>query len=258
MTDDGAEKDPISIASVWLRTQGYALEYEAAAALRAAGFRALLGQTYRDPGTGKRRDIDVVALALLTAKAPELYAVVECKRAAKPWIVRQTFIPGPDLEWTPIAKLGVVRALGYQSWIVTRALPFAFDPKGNIGFAVVQASKGEDVAFAALAQAVNAAGGMLHDLSRYKNPAMALPVVMIDKPLMTLAYDDDGRQHLARVEWSRVLWSGLDTPTVVDVVTREAFPKYAQNLRYELGQLAQAIEDNGPLNFGDQLPPATV
>jgi hypothetical protein len=33
-------------------------------------------------------------------------------------------------------------------------------------------------------------------------------------------------------------------------VTAAAFSKYATNLRYELGELAQAIEDNG-LRFGD-------
>ena len=218
------------------------MEYATAAALEKAGFRALQGRTYRD-SSGKRRDIDVLATALLTAKAPALMAVAECKHAVKPWIVRQTFIPGPELAWTPIAHPAVVRGLAATPWILAKSLPFGSDPAlPHIGFAVVQAEKGEDVAFGALSQAVSAARGVIDDLPRRVSPAMALPVVVIDKPLLTLAYAKDGSEVLTSVPWSRVLWSALDEPTVIDVVTLASIDNYAMNLRHELGDLAETIE----------------
>ncbi|HTI30284.1 MAG TPA: hypothetical protein VL687_08010, partial [Methylomirabilota bacterium] len=57
----------------WLRSQGFALEYEAARHLKAAGFHAVQGRTYQDAATEKTREIDVVARALLTKAQAALF-----------------------------------------------------------------------------------------------------------------------------------------------------------------------------------------
>lgn len=243
-------RDAESHVRAWLKDQGYVLEYEAAAALRSAGFHASQGRTYRDVSTGKTREVDVLAQALLTANAPDLFAVVECKRTKVPWVARKVDLFGEDLRWVPIATQAAVAEFGRRPDMLDRSLPYR-SPTGPVPFDVVQAKTGEPVAFRAIAQVIDAAYGLLHNRTQFPRPALILPVVMVEAPLFELYYETSGVEQLSAVGWTRVLWGGThDRPTLVDIVTREAFVEYARTLRWQFGELADAAKASG-VDFGD-------
>jgi hypothetical protein len=242
---------PQDAVIAWLHGQGFGLEYAVARAFRANGFRATQGLTYIDPETRKLRDVDVVAQALLSSvrdeplpfAVPTILAVAECKRSKAPWLVLMT----PDRDFSrlpsvPIATAELRRALDGHPVVMLDTLkrpsPIAF----NVLQSHAEPSNDSNPAFAACSQAVSACIGLIDEGAGHM---LAYPVVVIDSPLFSVSYGEDGSELVDEIEWARVLWSGahdLGGPTQLDVVTKGAIEKHAKTLRFELGDLYQTIE----------------
>lgn len=230
----------------WLTHQGYALEHQTAAAFSRLGFSASLGRTYIDPRELKPRDIDVVAEVILSHTPAHIYAVIECKAGAiGAWVIRESQLPWNEDLWTPISTDDLVTLLHNERSTVAQALPVA-EPNGSTAFAIVEAvTNGDrDAAYSALSQATSAARGWLQ---RAATPSIALPVVIVDTPLLTLTYDTAGKARLSEVDRRRVLWTepGQGLRTAVDVVRRSALLDHAKDLRFRFEWLADGLLKRG-------------
>lgn len=232
----------------WLGLQGYPLEYEAARILRAEGFRAVQGWSYRveDDGLVKAREIDILASwdgtvsMSMDDRPPDLPArfsvAVECKYMTAPWVVLTTAHPP---EWRPLCSQWMEQLL--RAAHLSAAEWFELGPE--VGFSVKTAAKGQDVAHEALMQATNAASAAALRSSAQagrQRPEWALPVVVVRGSLFTLGYDDAGAEALRQVRWCRLVWHGADSvdePTLVDVVTRDHWETYVR----QLGETARGI-----------------
>jgi hypothetical protein len=71
----------------WLNGQGYPLEMRTASAFRQAGFEVRQSTLYRDPETGKSREVDTLAIDPDVLGILRISFVVECKATTKPWIL---------------------------------------------------------------------------------------------------------------------------------------------------------------------------
>lgn len=90
----------------WIARQGYALERETAAALKLSGFKSTSGRHYLDVTTGKLREIDLVAQAVLSSRVL-MAAVIECKQSsAGAWIVRESKFEREHRMWQPVGQAG--------------------------------------------------------------------------------------------------------------------------------------------------------
>src|ERR1035437_2736629 len=194
-------RDVLSEVRRWLGGQGYALEYEAAEAFRQAGFVARQGQAYRDGTTGKTRETDVVAIAEFrnaTNRLVDLIVVVECKKSKHPWVVRRAQLDHGQQSWAPIAS----KLLGAE--LDRHRTLEAYMPLGDpTGIGVVQAFNSSDDAeradapYRAISQAV---AGARAALRKADGSALVYPVVVLDAPLFTLSYDEDGSGQVDRLE----------------------------------------------------------
>jgi hypothetical protein len=242
-----AQDNSIEGVRRWVHEQGYELEHEARRHLLSAGFTpAWLGLTYRSPNTEKFREVDVVARCALTSPVG-MYAVVECKRSTKAWVVRMSYRKAEQFKWSPIASPGVARAV-QDNWAI---LQMAFPLEPSIGFDVVQAHaspKEMNPAYSALSQVVDAAAGLLDSTSFMHDPKFLYPILVVDTPLYRLGYSDEGAEELEAVEWQRVVWSGssMGVPIAIDVVRRSAFEAHARRLRLAFGDLADRLPDPLP------------
>ena len=227
-------KDPVAVARHWLSSQGYELEYATARAFQEAGYATQLGQTYRDRVTEKNREIDVLAYPAFRSQV-QVIVTAECKTTQQPWIVRKAMLDDDQLAWTPIASKRLAEHL------VSPAASFRGQLRVSAptGFDIVTASKGDNHAFAALSQLVDAARGVL--ASRVRRIAVLVyPVLVLDGPLLELWYDDNGRETLQPVSSERIIWSGSHHSAgavAIDVWNRDHVLAGAESLRQSLGHI---------------------
>ena len=245
----------------WLKTQGYALEYETADLFAKAGFRVSLGQTYIDPLEGKVRDIDVVAGRLQMrvgpvqhARPPIIHSVIECKTSPTgPWVVRKThFDTDGTPEPEPIASLDLREVWATRPRLIRDSMPYP-TKDGELPFAVMLAShrSAEDVPHKSVSQAISAALGWVKGGS----PRLAWPTVVLDAKLFTLSYGS-GSEVVREAEWERVLISTAPRtePTLVDIVTRDALETYCRVVYHEFDNLLDAFWDHGYRPPASQVP----
>src|SRR5689334_20435934 len=103
----------------WLDTQGYGLEMKVASALDAAGCQVIQAHLYIDPETGASREIDVIGRMSDEVGLLRVYAVVECKKRSRPWV----------LFTSEKASFNRISAFAIKTDIADRAL---FDEAANM------------------------------------------------------------------------------------------------------------------------------
>ena len=221
--------EAMASAQRWAHEQGYHLEYTTARAFRAAGFRATQGRTYRDPVTGRIREIDVTALALIGDTTSDLLCIVECKATKVPWIVLTGTLSVEDATWVPIVSKPLANAFLRRTPLLRQAFPI----DGPTGYSVVQAhSRAEpNPAYSALSQVVDACVGVARQ--RETSRVLCYPVVVIDSPLFALTYTHTGEESWSTRDWQRVVWSGSehwDAPVAIDVVSSAVVEEHAKEL----------------------------
>lgn len=224
---------PIERVSKWLSEQGRQLEYEVEHTLRGLGFKTTRGRYYLDPNEGKAREIDVVAAVEVDPHQREPYAVpsvqlaVECKMGGAPWAVMTS--DGPVPEWMSIATesfLGLAGADVHKHLKVPR--PVALD-------VVAADPKNRDLAYQAMMQAINAATAIV--AGQWAPPLLVVPVIVTSSALVSVGFREDGTEEVQEVPWTRVVWHGSGVtklPTIVDVVSREAFAARAGQIWLEI------------------------
>lgn len=148
----------------WLEDQGFTLEMRVAAAFRAAGFEVRQASSYRDPETGKHREIDVLALTSDRIGNLEITLAIECKSTKKPWVL----LSSPDTldafnllfafcVTSPRSRKAMVDHLDRCSDL----LPW-WRKDGLIGYSLRQAHSDVDVGYAASMSAAKAATSQVY------------------------------------------------------------------------------------------------
>lgn len=231
---DGTDVERIA---AWLQEQGFWLEHHTQSVLQRNGAQATLGRVYRDPQSGKLRDIDVLSDPLLTFAPINLRGVFECKAGKSgAWVIRQADIRKSEVGARAIASPRAREFIDAHPTIMRGAFPVS----QPVGFSVMVVGK-EKVAWDALQQAVSAAEGAL---SLTTGSTFVHPVLVIAAPLYGLSYDDQDEQKLTALPWWRVVHSGGEHPVLVDVVQHESLRDYLVNLRSGFESMIDALSDS--------------
>jgi hypothetical protein len=221
----------------WLRSTGFPLEMEAAAAFRNAGFDVRQSGTFPDPQSDKGREIDVLAEDPDVLGVIEISFVVECKSSSKPWVVltSEDALANYNRLFAFAITSGAARkALASRLTELSPVLRQYIDRPKRGGYGFRQAlGKDADPAYTAAMSAIKACHGIAQDRVSSSIPrlAFAFPVVVVDSPLFECSRRDDGDLQLTEVSDSKFLFSAHIPGHVgccIKVVTRECLPVYAK------------------------------
>jgi hypothetical protein len=168
--------------------------------------------------------------------------VFECKVSGDPWIVRKAELDDDQRSWRPIASRQLASYLASKESPVPRWI--RLDDPTALSL-VVGAPNKDEQAYAALSQLVSAAiGWRARHEAEADRPIWVHPILMIDAPLFSLHYDQDGAEALAATAHERLLWSGyhgLSDPVLVDIWTPSYLVEGMELLATALPAIAERI-----------------
>lgn len=244
----------------WLDSQGYPLEMEVASELQKNGFGVHQSSYFKDPETGKSREIDVVATkGIYTGETfATVRLVIECKSSKnKPWVVFTRDNEVVDFEfsnWYTTNQKG-------GDYILHSALTEKFDQyelnhhrRKEIGYGITQAfTSGEDVTYKALSSVGNCAAAYIERASSKKLNIVeiVIPVIVIDGELLETRLQE-GKLDTKRTEESVVRWDtviGAEAGFMVHVVTKKSLSSFA----VKAGNTAEAICEDWKENLDEVL-----
>ena len=206
----------------WLEKDGAALELRTERALARAGYRTRHSTYYDDPGTGKAREIDVVAsrTGWTMLGGHSLTLVVECKSSAEhPWVLFRSR-QDPTQGFVDLMVTRGVDGLGDRARPVRPSRTVAFDCPllAPFGTTTVYAAKAvgikANVAHQALEQVLSAASAVANlaqaDLSGRQESSfvVVIPIVVTAAPLFVVSLGPDGAFHRERVSRALMLHQG--------------------------------------------------
>lgn len=230
----------------FLSKRGYPLEYEVARTLRKVGYEARQGVHHRFFNDPKPREIDVVATEPDGITVPREHPIyvditVECKHSPRAWLALTTNESLGELEAVDLTIATRAVSDGLGEMLLQPPIPFPLQAMEWNAFSVVTTDLHEssktDPAYLAVNSAVNAAVARIG-----KHPyaySIAFPVVVLAAPLWRLRLMTDGEERLDPVQWQRLIWEGGAAERVmVDIVTRDYLPAYANEMRKATKQIA--------------------
>lgn len=223
----------------WLAKEGYGLEHATATEFAKRRYATRIGRPYRDPTTGKIRDVDVTARSGVRSSVPIVVAI-ECKsRSTGAWVFRKATFRKSDRQWRPIGSQPEVDELARMSW----PLDDVYQMSQPVAYAVREAA-GDDGAYAALNQAIDGALSVVADYEA----VVVLPAVVIDTPLFAVSYDPGSSGDVSPTEHEIVLWSQsprLEAPVAIPVVHASwlaKLPEYLTDVELEIAQVLDGWE----------------
>jgi hypothetical protein len=237
----------------WLRTEGYPLEMQVAAAFRKSGFQTIQSEFYDDPDTGKPREVDVHASMQreIAATLVRVSFSVECKVSRdKPWVL---FSTGDALLAEPATvaqraatPLGQRFLYGLAWQKAMQRLPlFALPARPSYGLA--QAFGGADRAYEAVMSAAKAAavsvreGANSHGLCE-----IVFPVVVLDGRLFEAFLAEDGSARTLETASGTLIWRQqiVGMPhTIVAIVTLADLDSFLRQAVETADALLEAADD---------------
>ncbi|AEG91330.1 hypothetical protein [Ramlibacter tataouinensis] len=196
----------------WLEATGFPLEMEAAAAFRNAGFEVRQSTTYTDPRAGKGREISLLANDPDIFGLIHLAMVVECKSSPDPWVV----LTAPDAmeAYNRLRTRAVFTERAQAALTHRRVNELGVEPllhrEGKCGYALQQAfSQTNDLGYEAALHVLSACKALFPPTSAAggKVAAAALPIIVVDSPLLECELQPDGTLQLTEVGYSEFLFS---------------------------------------------------
>jgi hypothetical protein len=196
----------------WLEVTGFPLEMKAASAFRDAGFEVRQSTTYADPLSEKGREIDVLASDPDLFGFVDLAAVIECKSSPNPWVI----LTANDVMegYNRLRTRAVFTERAYLTLSRGRLDDLEIEPwlhrKGRCGYALRQAfSKGNDPGYDAAMSVLSACKAIFPptSLAGWKVAAAALPIIVVNAPLLECELQADGGLLLSEVKYSHFLFS---------------------------------------------------
>lgn len=263
---NGSDKDESSSIesklSQWLNKQGYPLEMRVASTIRnQTNLDLRHSWHYKDPETGRSREIDIVCTATDQLGMAEINFVIECKGTKKPWIlftseeatssysILHSFGLFSELAFSEIAT----KLFGKYGEKETRDIPWLLKD-GQVGYSITQGFDGnQDIAYSGTLSAIKAAV-WLKENSFWSNPdnikfSVSFPIVVTSSPLFQCYLDKKAELVLKPIKHGFLFFNqhieGL-SPTCVTIVHEsylETFIKECQEVsNYLLSALEPALE----------------
>lgn len=238
----------------WLKTTGFPLEMQAAAAFRDAGFYVRQSSTFSDPQSDKGREIDILATDPDWLGVVEISFVIECKSSSKPWVVLTS-----DDAFSGFSRLHAMcmTSSDAKEAIATRIFNnggikriFDRDDRGGYGFRQALC-KDADPAYVAAMSSLKAC----YELNRSRHASsvprlsFSFPVIVVDSPLFECAMNSDGELVLTEVPMSEFLFSAYIPENVscaIKVVSNRhlsAFSEWAMETAKLLRKELKSDED---------------
>ena len=130
----------------WIEGQGYPLEMRVASALIESDFEVRQSSFYSDPESNEIREIDIIGNSSEIMDVFNIYFVIECKSASKPWILltsKNTFVNyNTYLAYCLYSGSGKTQFIDKTMLIrnLGEALTW-FDKKGGNGYAITEPLK---------------------------------------------------------------------------------------------------------------------
>ena len=260
MTDELLRK-----VRTWLDSEGYPFELRVGRTLRDAHWDVFHGRHFRDPETGKLREIDVHA-----AFGPYLgnthgcgmvsvHLVCECKVSqSKPWVVFTSSVGDDGVRLAGRMAPGAEASRALDHTLATRRRFFHTLCVGQrVGHALTRAfsgSKPGDPAgpYSAVLGALTAACALSAEHEAVASPDSALsdwtsiylPTVIVDGPLFEFYLDDDGKEALEPCERVQMLTyhGGAEAdPLLVQIVASSCLAAFAADAHAEAVSLAEIV-----------------
>jgi hypothetical protein len=248
---EGLMSDPLDSVREWMKRSGYPLEFEAAKAFREAGFKVHQGLHYASTsGAEKRREIDVLAVRELMSSTPRPLRmtalwVIECKMTQAPWVVLHGDSKGGQWEALGDLPLRPLRTEHVLEVLEPEMDPWILRLPGRAGFrAVVADAQSKDDPYAAFSQVVSAARTVVAQ-SGGSIPTIAVPMVLIGGPLLSMHYSEGAEPVVSTTPWQRLSWTGHPDggTAVVDLVSRAGLVDYATRCRTGSDEVLAILRD---------------
>ena len=235
----------------WMKEQGYPLEMEVAAALGQTGRQVVQSSHYRDPETGKSREIDVLCLDWDSYGVYEATVAVECKVTKRPWLLLTNegsvaFNAFFALGFTSDKARKALIAHGHKK--VESLFPWIWSKDRVVAYGITEAfTSSRDVPYWATMGALSAAWVQLlprDDGRTLRALRIAFPVVVTGSPLFECSLNGEGNLDIKRVSegW---LYSNAEPlgcpPTCVRIVSADGIQDFSEDVDRVLKGLQELL-----------------
>jgi hypothetical protein len=232
----------------WLNTQGFATEMRVAKHLSSLRFDILKSSYYDDPETGISREIDVIGRLTDSIGLLSVYAVIECKKSSKPWVVFSSDRSGFNriqsfAIMTPNASKVVLQNLSKMQKIEW------FRKRGRIGYGIATAfDSREDETFKAGMSATKAAISIAKKETTLPDGDLhhfLFPTVVLDGQLFECYLGEDGNPIVAEIDSAPLLFPvriGGYHGAAIQIVTASSFGHYCVELSSTYGALKDVLQ----------------
>jgi hypothetical protein len=245
--------DHLGSVNEWMTRSGYPLEFEAARAFREAGFKVYQGLHYRSStsGSAKRREIDVLAVRELMEASPRPVRttalwVIECKMTQAPWVVLHGDAKGGRWEALGDLPLRPLRTEHVLEVLEPEMDPWVLRLPDRAGFRAVVADTRfkTDDPYEAFSQVVSAARAVVSEPAS-QIPTIAIPMVLIGGPLVSMHYSAGAEPVISSTPWQRLAWTGHPDggAAVVDLVSRDGLAEYVAHSRAGGDEILPILRD---------------
>jgi hypothetical protein len=243
-----AENNLVQKILEWLNTQGFATEMRVAKHLSSTGFDILKSSYYDDPETGISREIDVIGRLTDDIGLLSVYAVIECKKSSKPWVVFTSDRSGFNRIQSFAIMTNNARKVVLQNLSKMKTVEW-FKKEGRIGYGIATAfDSKEDETFKAGMSATKAAislakketkpsGGDLHHYF--------FPTVVLDGQLFECYLGEDENPIVAEADSASLLFPvriGEYQGAAVQIVTANSFGHYCVELSSTYNSLKDVLQ----------------
>lgn len=196
----------------WLEATGSPLEMGTAAAFQDAGFEVRQSTTYADPPSVRGREIGLLANDPDIFGLIDLSAVIECNASPNPWVVMTA--PHAMEAYNRLRTRAVftdrARTALTRRRIDELSVEPLLHPEGRCGYALRQAfTAGNETAYQAATRVLSACKALFPPKSAGggKAVAAALPIIVVNSPLLECEMQPDGTLRLTEVGHSEFLFS---------------------------------------------------
>lgn len=281
LADTDVDRTDSKTASVetWFETQGYAVEYQSANILKAAGFDVGMDLFVQDPN-GTSRDIDVYADTLVqshNAGVGKVRLLVECKYSRLPWVLltgHAQYGGIVDVRYctsvTESAKQTLMRYGGntiggnHFDPLCLKAILYSISiPRGH---SLVEAKvelleetaekrkdkqpkkhNAEDGCYRTVQKI---AGACRWHMEAASTPSgwrgAAIPLIVLSGPLYAGWYDkSDSKIKVKEINFGGLVWRGVGDLQLVYISTLRALPEISPHLRKSCELVADMINPAG-------------
>lgn len=238
------DSDLIDGVRGWVEKTGIPLEVFCKSTFLQQDFSVTHSSLYIDGEQGKAREIDVVAYASDKLGLVQIYFVIECKSSDKPWLVLADLreYPRPTYYSLGVVSDKFIDGLPRDAIFKKSSLGKMLDQMHCGGYGIKQAFSGkDDPAYGVAVSVLKAASALARQedgkTERYK---VAVPVIVVDSPIIECYFSDSGELSYRRVEHSECLFTSYipeKRRASVRIVTKNELPRFARNCKL----LAQAI-----------------